>query len=214
MIDSLSSSLRVPRRGVPLSALPFLGALGVLIPMALSAQAPPPAVQIAAALLAAPEEARDDATVIGWTADGRNETLRRGSNDLVCLADNPAQDGWSVACYHESLEPYMARGRDLAREGVTEGQERLRMRWAEAEAGTLAMPEEPATLYVLAGQGYDAATNTVERSFLRWVLYTPWATLEDTGLTAEPTAPGAPWLMGPGTAGAHVMITPPPPTGG
>ena len=32
---------------------------------------------------------------------------------------------------------------------------------------------------------------------------------ESEDLPAQPTAPGAPWLMFPGTAGAHIMITPP-----
>ena len=83
-------------------------------------------------------------------------------------------------------------------------------RWAEADAGTLSMPETPATLYVLMGDGFDAASEAVENSFLRWVVYTPWATPESTGLSPAPSGPGAPWLMFPGTAGAHIMITPPP----
>ena len=59
--------------------------------------------------------------------------------------------------------------------------------------------------------GFDPSTETVENAFLRWVVYTPWATAESTGLPPMPTGPGAPWLMFPGTAGAHIMITPPPP---
>ncbi len=64
-------------------------------------------------------------------------------------------------------------------------------------------------LYVTTGDGYDPETDTVANRFTRWVLYTPWATLESTGLPARPTGPGAPWLMFPGTPGAHIMITPP-----
>lgn len=178
-----------------------------------AAQVPPPAVQIEAALQAAPADERADATVLGYQVDGSVTTLRQGSNALVCLADNPEQEEWSVACYHESLEPYMARGRELRAEGVTDPSELNRRRWSEAEAGTLPMPEEPAMLYVMTGDGYDTRSSTVANPFVRWVLYTPWATVAETGLSPQPTAPGAPWLMFPGTAGAHIMITPPQPGG-
>lgn len=194
----------------PMTALALaLGAgAGSFVPVA--AQTPPAEVQIEAALQAAPEGERADATVLGYAADGSVTTLREGTNPLVCLADDPEQEGWSVACYHESLEPYMARGRELRDEGVTDPTELNRRRWSEAEAGTLSMPEEPAMLYVMTGEGYDPPTDAVESPFVRWVLYTPWATVEETGLPPSPVAPGAPWLMFPGTAGAHIMITPPP----
>lgn len=183
------------------------------VPATARAQAPAPAHQIAEAVQAAPAAQRADATVLGFRADGSVTTLREGSNGLVCLADDPTREGWSVACYHESLEPFMARGRELRAQGVTDSGELAQRRWAEADAGTLAMPEKPATLYVMTGDRFDAASGTVENSFLRWVIYSPWATPEETGLPTAPTGPGAPWLMFPGTAGAHIMITPPVPGG-
>jgi hypothetical protein len=195
--------------------LPHLVALAgtlVAIPTTGAAQTTPSTqVQIAQAVAAAPASERADATVFGFRPDGAMTTLRQGSNGLICLADDPNREGWSVACYHESLDPFMARGRELRAEGVTDSGELAQRRWAEADAGTLAMPEKPATLYVMTGDGYDEAAGTVMNSFLRWVIYTPWATPEDTGLPMAPTGPGAPWLMFPGTAGAHIMITPPPP---
>ncbi len=164
------------------------------------------------ALRAAPDDLREGATVL--SADG-GRTLKAGTNDLICLAPDPAAEAFSTSCYHDSLEPYMARGRALAREGIADPNERYRIRWEEADAGTLAMPEEPATLYVLSGPKsvWTPATGAVEGASLRWVLYTPWATAESTGLSEVPVA-GAPWLMFGGTAGAHVMIVPnlgPPP---
>jgi hypothetical protein len=180
----------------------------------LLAQAPTAPVQIAGAVQASPTQQRAGATVLGFGPDGSMTTLREGSNELICLADDPNREGWSVACYHESLEPFMARGRELRAQGVTDSGELAQRRWAEADAGTLSMPGEPALLYVLTGNGYDASTDSVENPFLRWVIYTPWATLEETGLPPAPTGPGAPWLMFPGTAGAHIMITPPIPSGG
>lgn len=183
-------------------------------PHASQAQVPSPDIQIAAAVLAAPEDQRAGAAVLGYDSEGSLVTLRAGSNEIVCLGDDPGDDRFSVACYHRSLEPYMARGRELTAQGTTDGTERNRIRWKEAEEGTLQMPESPATLYVLTGSGYDPQSRTVADSYLRFVLYTPWATIESTGLSAKPLGPGSPWLMYPGTPGAHIMISPPAPAGG
>lgn len=168
---------------------------------------PPDAEQLGAAIQAAPAERRDGVTVLGWNADGTVRLLREGSNDLVCLADDPRDDTFSVACYHVSLEPYMARGRALYAEGLR-GMDRNQRRWEEAEAGTLAMPTEPATLYVLHGSGFDADADSVTDPYLRWSIYIPGATPESTGLDTR-AGPGVPWLMFPGTPGAHIMIVPP-----
>ncbi|MEM6931283.1 MAG: hypothetical protein AAF602_30415, partial [Myxococcota bacterium] len=170
--------------------------------------------QIAAAVLAAPEDRRAGATVLGYrTSTSQLEVLRQGDNDLECVTDEPADSGFSVACYHRSLAPYMKRGRELAAEGV-KGGERNRRRWAEAEAGTLAMPTSPATLYVLTGASFDATTQTVDDPYLRYVVYIPGATAESTGLPLSPTSPGGPWIMFPGTPGAHIMLNPPRPEAG
>jgi hypothetical protein len=168
---------------------------------------PAPGVQIAAAVLAAPEDRRAGATVLGYDTGGALVTLRQGTNDLVCLADDPRDEAFSVACYHKELDPFMARGRELRAQGVT-GKEREERRWKEIDAGTLKMPREPRTLYVLTGGAYDAASGKVTDSYLRWVVYTPYATAESTGLPTKAPGPGAPWLMFPGTPGAHIMISP------
>jgi hypothetical protein len=173
------------------------------------AQAPPADAQIAAAVLAAPEDRRAGATVLGYDAKSALGTLRQGSNDMVCLADNPAAEGFSAACYHKDLEPFMKRGRELTAQGITDDSARDEMRWKEIAAGTLKMPREPRTLYVLTGKSFDGATGQVVEPYLRWVIYAPYATPESTGLATRPMVPYAPWLMNPGTAGAHIMINPP-----
>jgi hypothetical protein len=173
-----------------------------------------PEIQVASALLAAPEEQRSQAAVLGYDPSGELVRLRSGENELICLADDPRENGLSVACYHESLEPYMARGRELRTQGVSDATARNEIRWKEATEGTLAMPEAPATLYVLTGSEYDAETGKVKDSYLRFVIYVPWATVESTGLPDRPLSPGSPWLMYPGTAGAHIMISPPALPGG
>jgi hypothetical protein len=165
-----------------------------------------PADQIASAVLAAPKERRNDATVLGYNAKGEVVMLRKGTNDLVCLASDPTDKSFSVACYHKDLEPFMARGRELTSQGV-KGKERHEMRAKEVQDGKVPMPREARMLYVLTGDGYDSAKGEVTKPYLRWVVYVPFATPESTGLS---TTPGqAPWLMYPGTAGAHIMINPP-----
>lgn len=200
------------RRVIILSAL--LSAFLVYDATPSSAQAPSRDNQVAAATLAGPAGQRTGATVLGFSSSGELVELRKGTNELVCIADDPAEDGFSVACYHESLEPYMARGRELVSQGMADGQDRLQTRWKEAEAGVLAMPENPATLYVLTGSAYDPGVGEVSEPYLRYVVYTPWATIESTGLPDAPMGPGSPWLMYPGTAGAHIMISPPRPSSG
>jgi hypothetical protein len=173
---------------------------------ATGAETPSAEVQIAGAVMAAPVELRAGAAVLGRDAQGAMVKLREGSNELVCLASDPAKPTFNVACYHKDLEPFMARGRELVAQKVT-GQKRVDQRYQEIEQGKLPMPREPRTLYVLTGSSFDAATSTVHDSYLRWVIYMPYATAQSTGLSTKATE-GAPWLMYPGTPGAHVMISP------
>src|SRR5882724_11007752 len=133
----------------------------------------PPADQIASAILAAPKERRSEATVLGYNGRGEVVTLRKGSNNLICLADDPADKSFSVACYHKDLEPFMARGRELAADG-SKGKDRHELRWKEVEQGKVPIPREPRLLYVLTGSGYNAAKGEVTDAYLRWVVYTPY----------------------------------------
>ena len=180
---------------------------GLVASTAAAAEVPSPEVQIAAAVLAAPAELREGAAVLGYNPQGELVRLREGKNELICLANNPNNARFSVAWYHRDLEPYMARGRELLAQKVT-GQKRNDIRWKEVADGKLAMPREPRTLYVLTGTGFDATSGKVTDPYLRWVIYTPFATPESTGLSTKPSD-SAPWLMSPGTAGAHIMISPP-----
>lgn len=169
----------------------------------------PKDIQIKTAVLAAPEMYREDATVLGYNQEGRLVTLREGNNGMVCLADDPNKAGISVACYGAELEPFMARGRELVAEGKS-NEEKQQIRKAEIEAGTLKMPEEPAMVYVLAGEenDYSAETGELLKSKIRYVIYKPYMTGESTGLPTKPQAPGMPWLMDAGTHRSHIMITP------
>tara|TARA_R110002073_G_scaffold72537_1_gene177230 strand:+ start:208809 stop:209483 length:675 start_codon:yes stop_codon:yes gene_type:complete len=166
--------------------------------------------QIAAAVMAAPEEVRMDAKVYGYDSDSLFVTLREGTNDMICIADDPKKKGFEVVSYHKELEPFMARGRALKEEGKSFGDRRA-IREEEAKSGKLKMPSKPATLHILQGANawYDTDSLKVRNASYRYVVYIPFATQASTGLSLSPNAPGHPWLMFPGQANAHIMITPP-----
>lgn len=177
---------------------------------AISQNIPDPEIQIKSAVKAAPEENRDEATVLGYNQDGKLVILKEGSNDMICLADDPERAGFSVSCYHKDLEPFMARGRELRKEGKS-FKEVFDTREKEVQSGKLKMPEQPTTLHVLSGPDgkYNKETDEVENANYRYVVYIPYATPESTGLPIKPIVPGGPWLMDPGTHRAHIMISPP-----
>ncbi|MCW3112283.1 MAG: hypothetical protein JWR18_679 [Segetibacter sp.] len=169
-----------------------------------------PDVQIKLALLSAPEDKRDSAAVYGYSPAKAFTLLRKGGNELICLADNPDQNGFSVACYHKDLDPFMQRGRDLVKQGKN-GDEVFKIREQEVKEGKLSMPKQPSTLFVYSASkdDFDTTTGAVKNGYLRSVIYIPYATAESTGLPLKPAAPGLPWIMNPGTHGAHIMINPP-----
>lgn len=169
----------------------------------------PPEIQIKTATLPAPEEDRDQAMVYGYDSSGGLTVLREGSNNLVCIGDDPAKEGISVACYSKALEPFMKRGRELTAEGKNT-KEKREIQGAEVAAGKWRMPNVPSMLYVYYGSegAYDTKTGELADGQYRYVIYTPFATLESTGLPSKPHEKGMPWLMDPGTFRAHIMIGP------
>lgn len=166
-------------------------------------------IQIKLALLAAPPEKKDSATVYGYDTNGQLVILRKGTNEMICLADKPNDSTFSVACYKSDLEPLMQRGRELREQGI-KGQQLEDERAKEVKEGILKMPDGPSTLYVYSADAKDVnrATGEVKKGALRYVIYTPFATAASTGLPTKPSAPGMPWIMDPGTYKSHIMITP------
>lgn len=169
----------------------------------------PKDIQINTAVLPAPAQKKDGAMVYGYDAQGNFTVLREGTNNLVCIADNPNQEGISVACYSIKLEPFMQRGRELGAKGM-DAKEKFDIRGAEVAAGKLEMPKEPSMLYIYYGsdEAYDKTTGELNDGKFRYVIYIPFATVESTGLPDKPHAPGMPWLMDPGTYRAHIMVGP------
>lgn len=190
-----------------------LALLAVAVPVVASAQTPAAAPttlptvdqQIAAAVLPLPKDMRDGATVMGYRTADKLEVLRKGKGTMTCLALFAVREDFHVACYHNSLERFMARGRELRAQGV-KGEQVDSVRFKEIKAGKLVMPKQ-AALYSLTGPktAWDPATGNVKGANPLGVVYMPNATPESVGLTTNPV-PGMPWMMFPGTPKAHIMI--------
>jgi hypothetical protein len=171
-----------------------------------SGKALPVAAQITAAVLPLPAEMRAGATVLGYNNAATLSVLRKGSNGMTCLAPDPKRPNFHVACYHDSMEPFMLRGRQLRASGTKEDSVDV-IRFAEAKAGKIAMPKLPASLYSLTGpwESFDEATGAAAKARRLFVVYVPYATAESTGLSTQPKA-SEPWLMFAGTPKAHIMF--------
>ena len=165
---------------------------------------PPRDEQIAAALLPLPENLREGARVMGYDATGKFVTLREGKG-MVCLAQYPKEPRFHVSCYHEAMEPFMARGRELRASGTPETQIDT-VRFAEVKGGRLKMPNGAAALYQIFGASYEPQTQTVKEGRRLYVVYIPFATGASTGLAERPRGTD-PWIMLPGTPKAHIMFT-------
>jgi hypothetical protein len=170
------------------------------------ASAPPNEQQIAAAVSVLPAEERAGASVLGYDAAGKLVSLRKGSGEMVCLGHNPKETTFHVACYHNSMEPFMARGRELRATGVKDP-EVDSVRFREVKEGKLAIPKGPSIMYQFFGGSFDPAKNEVSGARLLYVVYIPFATARSTGLSAKPSQ-DTPWIMWPGTPKAHIMFSP------
>jgi hypothetical protein len=172
--------------------------------LAAQASSPPPiAEQIAAAVQPLPAAMRDGAMVLGYKTGTKLEVIRAGNNGMRCLALYVVRPDFHVACYHDGLEPFMLRGRELREQGVAKVDS---VRDADVAAGKVKMPSYGA-LYSLTGkkETWNPATSAITGAQPLAVIYMPFATTATTGLPSTMVR-GTPWLMGAGTSKAHVMI--------
>jgi hypothetical protein len=152
---------------------------------------------------------RAGARVLGWQG-GELVEIRKGTNELTCLADDPSTERFQVACYQQSLEPFMARGRELHKLKLSHTQVDS-ARLADIKAGRWSMPTTPAALYnmVAPKDSVDAATGLPRGNGTRWyVVYIPYSTEASSGFSTMADGSGRPWLMYPGEPWAHLMVTP------
>jgi hypothetical protein len=164
--------------------------------------------QIAAAVLPLPDSMRAGAEVLGYkTPGGPLVELRAGTNEMICLTDDPKIEGYAANCYHKSLAQFMLRGRELRASGITKKSAVDSARLAEITAGTLKMPTGPAVLYSLYADSlnFDPMAGRPKGARTLISLYIPYATEASIGIPVQP-AMDRPWLMYPGKPWAHLMI--------
>ena len=176
----------------------ILALLGVLA-ISTSGYAQTTAETIERALAAAPARARDDAGVIKWNPDHTYETLKEGTNPLVCY-DRSGEPGtrapFAVQCTSAANLDRVAQNRKFRAESANAEAMQAMLDTAEAD-GTRVKPEFGSVFISMNGPDQASArTHTT--------IAVPGATPESIGLPDNPRQGGA-WLMNAGTSTAHIM---------
>ncbi len=174
-------------------------ALFVLAVMAAStaAFAQAPADAISKALLAAPANLRDGATVIKWKADFTYDTLRKGTNHLVCYdrSGQPQQQAFMIEC--TNLENLDRAAQNLKFEAAGDHTKTQALLDAAEKDGTRVKPAYGSVWYHLMGPDQDHARTHM-------TIAVPGATTQTTGLPDNGKQGGV-WIMNAGTSTAHLM---------
>jgi hypothetical protein len=160
------------------------------------AQAPADAVE--KALLAAPANMSKDATVVAFKPDYTYDTVRKGTNSLVCFDRSglPGQQPFSVEC--TSLRNLDRVAQNLKFEAETDRTKRQAALDAAEKDGTRVKPEYGSVWYRLQGKDKDTAR-------MHMTVAVPGATPQSTGLPDNPKQGGV-WIMNAGTSTAHLMV--------
>jgi hypothetical protein len=170
------------------------------------AAAPPPPLEAGAsqadvdlALLAAPANLRDQATVIKWNpADWSYTTLRKGTNRLLCFDKSglPGQQPFSLEC--TSIANLDRAQQNMRFETEPDRAKRQAALDAAEKDGTRAKPEFGSIWYHLMGPSREQARTHM-------TIAVPGATGMSLGLP-ESGREGRVWVMNPGTSTAHLMV--------
>ena len=157
--------------------------------------------EIAQATLRLPEDLRAGATVYKYDpATGERQVLRPGTNQVECMPRGADGFTW---CYNKITAPRRDFAAKLRAKKVDEKQIQLTVTEATKNGQ---LPEAP--FGVMSYRLYGKR----DRIQLLWVLSVPNATPESIGVTTASAREdalelrGTPWLMLPGTPGAHIMI--------
>jgi hypothetical protein len=169
-------------------------------PIAAAQNAPSADQQIAEAVRILPEHLRAGATVVTYDASGARKVLRQGTNFLEC---QPRMADGFARCYSKTLGARRDLEAKLRAEKKTDEQVTQAVA-AAVKAGTLPAPAKGMMAY----RDYDKR----DRIQHLWVMSLPNATPESVGVSttsqrdAALEGKGLPWMMLPGTPGAHIMI--------
>ncbi len=170
------------------------------------APAPPPALEPGAsqtdvdtALVAAPESQKDQATVVKWKKDFTYDTLRKGTNQLVCYERSgfPQQQPFSVQC--TALANLDRVAQNLKAEASGDHTASEAMLAAMEKDGTRIKPQYGSMWHSVAGKDRASAQRHHQ------MIAVPGATTQTTGLPENGRQGGA-WIMNAGTSTAHIMM--------
>ncbi|MEO8049719.1 MAG: hypothetical protein ABI833_04820 [Acidobacteriota bacterium] len=170
--------------------------LGVLA-VAASALAQTDADGISRALAAAPAQQREAATVIKWKPDYTYDTLKKGTNRLVCYdrSSEAGRPAFAVQCTSLGNLERVAQNRKF--ETIADKAARQAAIDAAEANGTRVKPEYGSVWFMLAGPDQEHARPHV-------TIALPGATTQSTGLPDNAKQGGA-WIMNAGTTTAHLM---------
>ena len=172
------------------NALMFVGFLAMST--SVFAQSP----DIDTALLAAPANLREGATVIKWKPDFTYDTLKKGTNRLVCYdrSGQPGQQPFSLECTSIANTDRVAQ--NMKFEAM--GEKKQAMLDAAEKDGTRVKPEFGSIFYNLGGPDR-------EHTRAHMTVAVPGGTTQSLGLPDNNKQGGA-WIMNAGTSTAHIMI--------
>jgi hypothetical protein len=158
------------------------------------AQAPDP---IATALAAAPANLREAATVIKWKPDFTYDTLKKGTNRLVCYDRSgfPQQQPYSIEC--TSIANLDREAQNLRFEAAGDKAKTQALLDAAEKNGTRVKPEFGSVWYHMMGPDKDHPRPHM-------TIAVPGATTQTLGLPDNGRQGGV-WIMDAGTTGAHLM---------
>jgi hypothetical protein len=170
-------------------------------PLIAAVQTPMVDEQVTQAVQVLPEDLRAGATVVTYDpATGARKVLRQGTNFIEC---QPRMDDGFTRCYNKALAPR----RDLEAKLKAEKKSDKEIQDAVAAAIKAGTIKPPAT-GMMSYRGYDKR----DRIQKLWVMSLPGGTPQSAGVSdvsqrdAALEGKGLPWMMLPGTPGAHVMI--------
>ena len=175
----------------------ILAFVGVLA-MAAGAFAQTPAGNFDAALAAAPGNMKEAAMVIKWKADGSYDTLRPGTNRLVCYdqAGDAGEAPISSQCTSIGNLERVKQNKIYEAKFAERAAREAALTELEKN-GQRVKPEFGAVFYTRSGK--DASTVRTHIT-----IAVPGATAASLGLPDNNKMGGA-WIMGAGTLGAHIM---------
>jgi len=174
--------------------------LPILFALAVSSAAPAqtPNDPIATPLLAAPANLREGAAVIKWKDDFTYDTLKAGTNKLVCYdrSGKPLQQPFSVECTMVGNLPRVAQSMKF--EAVGDRAKANVLIEAAEKDGTRIKPEFGSVFYNQNGPSR-------EQMRPHTTVALPFATTKTLGLPENGQSGGA-WIMNAGTSTSHLMI--------